>query len=64
MEAAHARCLAVHPYTVNDLAEMRALVALGVDGMFTNFPDRLELLGGDSSGQQPIAWQRKCLALR
>jgi glycerophosphoryl diester phosphodiesterase len=64
VEAAHARCLAVHPYTVNDVAEMRALVALGVDGMFTNFPDRLELLGGDSSGQQPVAWQRKCLALR
>jgi glycerophosphoryl diester phosphodiesterase len=50
VEAAHARCLAVHPYTVNDLAEMRALVALGVDGMFTNFPDRLEIVAGDSFG--------------
>lgn len=39
--AAHARCLDVHPYTVNSESEMTELVELGVDGMFTNFPDRL-----------------------
>ncbi len=39
-EAAHARCLDVHLYTVNKTTEMQALVDLGVDGMFTNFPDR------------------------
>ena len=44
--AAHARGLLVHPYTVNDAAEMRALVALGVDGMFTNFPERLAAVSG------------------
>jgi glycerophosphoryl diester phosphodiesterase len=38
VEAAHALCLDVHPYTVNETAEMQALIALGVDGMFTNFP--------------------------
>lgn len=42
--AAHERCLDVHPYTVNESSEMSALVALGVDGMFTNFPDRLNTL--------------------
>lgn len=42
VEAAHERCLDIHPYTVNDTVEMRRLIALGVDGMFTNFPDRLE----------------------
>lgn len=48
--AAHARCLDVHPYTVNETAEMRALIDLGVDGMFTNFPDRLDaLLGKDAA---------------
>ena len=48
--AAHERCLDMHPYTVNDPAEMSALVALGVDGMFTNFPDRLTaLLGKDQA---------------
>lgn len=38
---AHAQCLVVHPYTVNDAREMSSLIALGVDGMFTNFLDRL-----------------------
>jgi glycerophosphoryl diester phosphodiesterase len=40
--AAHAQCLAVHPYTVNETADMRRLVDLGVDGAFTNFPDRFD----------------------
>lgn len=39
--AAHARCLAVHPYTVNDPAELARLAGAGVDGMFTDYPDRL-----------------------
>jgi glycerophosphoryl diester phosphodiesterase len=48
--AAHARCLDVHPYTVNEKQEMRALISLGVDGMFTNFPDRLdEVLGKNAA---------------
>ena len=57
VEAAHARCLDVHPYTVNEVPDMRALLALGVDGMFTNFPDRLDaLLGRDapSRGRAPM----------
>jgi glycerophosphoryl diester phosphodiesterase len=49
VEAAHALCLDVHPYTVNETAEMEALIAVGVDGMFTNFPDRLEELLGKSA---------------
>jgi glycerophosphoryl diester phosphodiesterase len=44
--AAHARCLAVHPWTVDDAAEMASLVALGVDGMFTNVPDALDAVLG------------------
>jgi glycerophosphoryl diester phosphodiesterase len=40
--AAHARCLDVHPYTVNQPADMATLIASGVDGMFTNVPDRLD----------------------
>jgi len=48
--AAHERCLDIHPYTVNDPTAMAALISLGVDGMFTNFPDRLNaLLGGDQA---------------
>jgi glycerophosphoryl diester phosphodiesterase len=50
VEAAHALCLDVHPYTVNETAEMEALIDLGVDGMFTNFPDRLEdVLGKEAA---------------
>jgi glycerophosphoryl diester phosphodiesterase len=46
VEATHALCLDVHPYTVNETTEMEALIALGIDGIFTNFPDRLEELLG------------------
>lgn len=49
VEAAHARCLDIHPYTVNETAEMEALISLGVDGMFTNFPDRLEAVLADEA---------------
>jgi glycerophosphoryl diester phosphodiesterase len=38
---AHARGLAVIPWTVNDPAEMRALFARGVDGIISDYPDRL-----------------------
>jgi glycerophosphoryl diester phosphodiesterase len=42
--AAHAKGLLVHPYTVNEEARMRALLALGVDGMFTDRPALLRSL--------------------
>ena len=38
---AHARCLIVHPYTVNSEEEMRRLARAGIDGMFSDYPDRL-----------------------
>ncbi len=37
---AHARGLKLYVYTVNDPAELRALRDLGVDGVFTDYPDR------------------------
>jgi glycerophosphoryl diester phosphodiesterase len=49
VEAAHDYCLDVHPYTVNTVGDMERLIALGVDGMFTNYPDRLEGLLGKSA---------------
>jgi glycerophosphoryl diester phosphodiesterase len=52
VEEAHARCLDLHPYTVNDVEDMRALLELGVDGMFTNFPDRLEALLGKAGAKK------------
>ena len=49
--AAHERCLAVHPYTVNETTEMEALISTRVDGMFTNFPDLLEDVLGDEAAE-------------
>ena len=68
VEAAQARCLDIHPYTVNETAEMEGLIALGVDGMFTNFPDRLEAVlgkeaaGGKSGAKQATVASRACPA--
>ncbi len=41
VDAAHSRCLAVHPYTVDDPAEMARLLDAGVDAIFTDTPDVL-----------------------
>ena len=38
--AAHRHGLKIHVYTVNEPDEMRRLNALGVDGIFSDFPDR------------------------
>jgi glycerophosphoryl diester phosphodiesterase len=47
--AARARCLEVHPYTVNQAEQMSALIAMGATGMFTNVPDVLDdVLGADA----------------
>jgi glycerophosphoryl diester phosphodiesterase len=39
---AHEKGLKVLVYTVNREADMRRLIRLGVDGLFTNYPDRLK----------------------
>ena len=51
VQAAHERCLEVHPYTVNEAPEMESLIDLGVDGMFTNFPRRLEGVLGNAAAR-------------
>lgn len=40
VDSAHGLGLAVHPYTINETADLERLARLCVDGMFTNFPDR------------------------
>ncbi len=68
VQAAHARCLAVHPYTVNATSDMSALIGASVDGMFTNFPERLDsLLGrgaakGRSGAARAAAAWRGCIS--
>ena len=39
--AAHERNLSVYTWTVDEPGEMRRLIAFGVDGIMTNFPERL-----------------------
>jgi glycerophosphoryl diester phosphodiesterase len=41
LDAAHARNMRVHVWTVNDTESMQRLIALGVDGIMTDYPDRL-----------------------
>jgi glycerophosphoryl diester phosphodiesterase len=41
VEAAHLRNLQVHAWTVNETENMRRLLDLGVDGIMTDYPDRL-----------------------
>jgi glycerophosphoryl diester phosphodiesterase len=62
--AAHKRCLAVHPYTVNEKPEMRSLIRRGVDGMFTNFPDLLEYVLGNKAADAMVAARRSAEAYK
>lgn len=65
MTAAQARCLDVHPYTVNQPADMASLIAAGVDGMFTNVPDQLDVvLGKDASRAKRAARRARKNQLR
>jgi glycerophosphoryl diester phosphodiesterase len=49
VEEAHRAGLAVYVYTVDPEREMERLLGLGVDGLFTNVPDRMRrLLAGRS----------------
>lgn len=41
VEHAHARNLKVYPYTVNEPEEIARMAELGVDGLFTNYPERI-----------------------
>jgi glycerophosphoryl diester phosphodiesterase len=46
IEAAHGRNMEVHAWTINDLEDMQYMLDLGVDGIITDYPDRLlDLLG-------------------
>lgn len=45
IEAAHCHGLRVYAYTVNEPDDMRALRACGIDGVFTDYPERVARVG-------------------
>jgi glycerophosphoryl diester phosphodiesterase len=46
VEAAHRRHLQVHVWTINETDDMQRLIEMGVDGIMTDYPDRLLTLLG------------------
>ncbi|CRZ19139.1 glycerophosphoryl diester phosphodiesterase [Mycolicibacterium neworleansense] len=58
VQRAHALGLKVTPWTVNDPAAMRALIADGVDGLITDYPTRLRGVLADLGLPLPPAFQR------
>jgi glycerophosphoryl diester phosphodiesterase len=60
VEEAHGAGLAVYVFTVDDVEEMRQLLDIGVDGLFTNHPRRMRDLlasreGGEPAGRRSLA---------
>jgi glycerophosphoryl diester phosphodiesterase len=51
--------LAVLPYTVNDPADMATLIELGVDGLITDYPDRLRRVMAEKGMTLPPAFPLK-----
>ncbi len=50
---AHAAGMAVVPWTIDDPATMESLIDAGVDGLITNYPDRLRSILGDRGYKLP-----------
>jgi len=48
VQTAHGRNMEVHVWTVNDTNDMRRVVGLDVDGVITDYPDRLRVVLGRS----------------
>jgi glycerophosphoryl diester phosphodiesterase len=46
VKKAHDQKVAVLPWTVNEEKDMKAMAALGVDGIISDYPDRLVGLFG------------------
>ena len=56
VDAAHARGLEVIPWTCDDPATVDALIDLGVDGVITNYPNRVRELMADRGMRLPKAY--------
>jgi glycerophosphoryl diester phosphodiesterase len=54
---AHAAGLKVIPWTVNDPETMRSLIEIGVDGLITDYPDRLRTVLSDAGFRLPRGYR-------
>ncbi len=54
---AHAAGLAVVPWTIDDPATMESLIDAGVDGLITNYPDRLREILAERGYRLPRAYE-------
>jgi glycerophosphoryl diester phosphodiesterase len=54
VRAAHARGLAVHPWTIDEPAEAARVVALGVEGVITNVPDVVREVVSSAPGEEDL----------
>lgn len=59
VEDAHAAGMRVIPWTVDDVATMQSLIDIGVDGLITDYPDRLRRLMADNGFKLPKAYARR-----
>ncbi|MCU1530787.1 MAG: glycerophosphodiester phosphodiesterase [Arthrobacter sp.] len=55
VQRAHAAGMQVIPWTVNDQPTMRALIGTGVDGIITDYPDRLREVLADAGRKLPCS---------
>lgn len=55
VKEAHELGLRVLPWTVNDPADMKRLIALGVEGLITDYPDRLRAVMAEKGLALPAA---------
>lgn len=53
VERAHAQDMQGTPWTINDQPTMRALMDAGVDGLITDYPDRLRDVMAERSLKLP-----------
>jgi glycerophosphoryl diester phosphodiesterase len=57
VSAAHARDLKVIPWTCDDPATVEALMDMGVDGIITNYPNRVRQIMADRGMRLPKAYE-------
>jgi glycerophosphoryl diester phosphodiesterase len=59
VDEAHAAGLAVVPWTIDDPVTMESLIDAGVDGLITNYPDRLRTILADRGYKLPRTYDAR-----